>query len=113
MKSNRSFTFFPKDQKVNLPSTIILWLLFGTFGVHQFYLGNKKKGLYFLLTTGISNFLVIIAMSFKINWPLELWFKIYIGLIVFCAILGVPVYLLEPFTMVSQVRKANGDVNVL
>lgn len=59
--------FFPKEtnKKIRLDEAYIYLFFVGTFGVHQFYLGNKKRGYYLLATAGISHLLFIIYFTFK------------------------------------------------
>lgn len=34
--------------------TLLLWFFVGGFGVHQFYLGNNKRGIFFLILLGVA-----------------------------------------------------------
>ena len=102
-----SFEIFPKDKAKRFQDTLVCWFFLGTFGLHQFYLGNKKRGLYFLLTSGVSHFLLAIAINTKTIPRQGLPFKIYLGAIVLGYALGVPVLFWDLIRMPSHVRTAN------
>lgn len=67
----------------------VLWFFLGSLGIHKFYLGNTKMGIVYLLLSLIGWVTVYIL----IGW-------------VFLAILAI-LWLIDLFTLPSQVRTAN------
>jgi TM2 domain-containing membrane protein YozV len=99
--------FFPKENKIIRYQDALFYLIvLGTFGVHQFYLGNKKRGYYLLATCGISHLMVLTGTSFThyisglIN-PASALFIVFAGYA-----LGAPVWLYDLVTLDWQVKKA-------
>jgi len=85
-------------------------LIFGTFGAHQFYLSNKKKGLYLLATAGISQFLLFTSMKQSMFYgPSSLNDNIILWIAITGAVLGAPVWIWDLFTLHKQVRKINNE----
>lgn len=109
MTKNWKLEFFPKEKKLSYDNTFWSWLILGSFGVHQFYLGNKKKGFYLLSTSGLSHFLILLALCIKINWPKGIFLYVYLGIIILGAILGVPVLIWDLIKMRDQVKAVNRD----
>ena len=105
--------FFPSDKTKRFQDALICWFFLGTFGIHQFYLGNKKRGLYFLLTSGVSHFLVFSAISTKALHSDGPLLRLYFGVILLGYILGVPVLLWDLIRMPIHVKRANGEMHLL
>ena len=45
--------FMPQKSKCSKSTALILCLLFGWLGAHQYYVGNSKKGMLYLMTFGL------------------------------------------------------------
>ncbi|MBI2519479.1 MAG: TM2 domain-containing protein [Bdellovibrio sp.] len=97
------------DKSKRFQDVLVCWFFLGTIGMHQFYLGNKKRGLYLLFTSGLSHFLLFIGINTKAfhNQGMAL-IKLYLGIIILGYILGLPVLFWDLIRMPTQVRNANG-----
>lgn len=60
-------------------AAIVIAFLFGDLGIHQFYLGNKKKGILYLLLcwTGIPAILAIVDIIKYATTSKEEWGRLY------------------------------------
>lgn len=103
--------FFPKetDKQIRLDEAFVYLLLLGTFGLHHFYMKNKKRGYYLLATSGASHLLFIIYASSKT------WIHNYIdvGLVSYIFIgyfLALPLILWDFLTLPFQVMKKKGNI---
>ena len=106
MKEKSSFEFFPKEYEVRLLDAYICLLLLGTFGVHQFYLRNNKRGFYLLLTCGVSHLLILMGPIFQfLISKLGIWPALIFVLSGY--MMGVPAWLWDLFTLPRQVRNFN------
>lgn len=108
-----AFEWFPKDERIKLQDIFLLHLFLGTFGLHQFYLGNRKRGLYLFLTTGLSHLLVLSGITFNSASIEILGFKMIPLIISIGYIIGAPLWLYDLITLPIQVRKVNRDNNLL
>ena len=109
-EKDSGFQFFPKDNKkeLRLDEAYAQLLLFGTLGFHQFYLGNKKRGYYLLITCGISHLLLIIGKKLPLISALGWKNALIVALSGYA--LGAPVWLWDLFTLPWQVIKKKGNV---
>lgn len=112
-KKSRSWEFFPKEEVVRLQDAIIYWLLFGTFGAHQFYLGNKKRAYYLLATCGTSHLMVLLIPKLLPYLKMRLGFKFTLIVLLVGYALGVPVLIWDLITLPGQVRDKNGQADLL
>lgn len=80
-------------------------MVLGTFGVHQFYLGHKRRGYYLLITCGISHLMILLNPDF-IKYIFSVNAKVALVVILSGYILGVPVWLFDLVTLYWQVEKA-------
>lgn len=95
----------------------VLWILFGAIGMHQFYLGNTKRGLWYLglwILTIVCLFISLSTAGFDFSSPIteEIGDPTGFGLIVFIfggfvALILAVLLLCDLFTMPSQVREAD------
>jgi TM2 domain-containing membrane protein YozV len=114
MSDNKSaFEFFPKEKIIRLPDAFIYLLLFGTFGAHQFYLGNKKRAYYLLVTCGISHILVLFSSQIYPFLYLHLGVKLALATIFVGYALGAPVLIWDFITLSGQVRNKKGQADLL
>jgi len=110
---NKSFDFFPKEKNFRLQDAFIYWFLLGTFGVHQFYLRNKRRGCYLLITCGMSHLLILLIPKIYPALKMKLGFKLALIVILGGYILGAPVLLWDLLTLSSQVRDKKGQADLL
>lgn len=106
------FEFFPRDQKkeIRLDDAYAYLIFFGTFGVHQFYLGNKKRGYYLLVTCGISHLLLLFTNGLQVGPVIEvLGWKVALAISLFGYVLGAPVWLWDLVTLPWQVLNKKGN----
>ncbi len=59
--SQQTVYTLPVKEK-NLTVAYVLWLFFGVFGVHQFYLGNTGRGLLYLFTAAGFGIMLIVDL---------------------------------------------------
>ena len=104
-----SIDFFPREKAVRLQDAFIYLLLLGTFGVHQFYLGNKKRAYYLLSTCGASHLMVILAPKVLPLLNSFLAYETSISILLIGYALGAPVWIGDFITLPSLVRAKNGQ----
>ena len=89
---------FPENKKPRKSSVAYgLFLFFGTFGAHHFYLRNKKRGFYILIVT-----LITIATG-GVAAPSRTFLYTFVGSLV---LIG-PVLVYDVLTLWLQVRRFN------
>lgn len=99
--------FFPKENKIIRQLDAFFYLIvLGTFGVHQFYLGNKKRGYYLLATCGASHLMILTGPYFNRYLSTFMDHKLALGIVLVGYILGAPVWLFDLVTLYWQVEKA-------
>ena len=113
MSSNRSFEFFPRDKEIRLQDVLFYLLVGGTFGWHQFHLGNLKRAYYLFFTCGLSHLLVVISMFVGSFLVAHLGERLFFIILLSGYFLGVPVLIWDFITLSTQVRAANGQANLL
>ena len=102
-----SFEWFPKGSDENPVSTAyFLLIVLGTFGAHQFYFRNMRKGFFLLATGGISHLILIYIMNSDIKFEIlnrvDLLAPMLIGYV-----LCLPVLIWDIFTLRSQFNMIN------
>lgn len=104
--------FFPKEpnKQIRLDEAYIYLFFVGTFGVHQFYLGNKKRGYYLLATAGMSHLLFITYFTFK-KQVLHYVDAAAISYILIGYFLALPLLAWDLISLPFQVIKKKGDIN--
>jgi len=104
--------FFPKEpnKQVRLDEAYIYLFLFGTFGIHHFYLRNKKRGYYLLATSGLSHLLILFYSLFK-NTILHYIDISVINFILIGYFLALPLIVWDLFTLPFQVIKKKGNIS--
>lgn len=107
------FQWFPKTKELRSVDAFFYLILLGTFGAHQFYLGNKRRALYLLITCGISH-LFLILFSYTYPYFTNL-FGFKLGMLVLFSgyLLGAPVWIWDFITLTGQVRDKNGQADLL
>lgn len=60
-------------QSRSLAIAYLLWLLLGGFGVHRFYLGHTRSGLYMLGLCILSSILMVVAVGLLGYIALAIW----------------------------------------
>lgn len=111
--SDSKWEWFPKEKIIRYQDAFLLLLLAGTFGAHQFYLGNKKRGYYLLITCGISHGLLLFSSKIISLIGQHLSVKATVYVFFSGYILGAPVWLWDLVTLYKQVKVRNGQCNNL
>jgi|SRR5690606_2369443 len=103
--------FFPKEpsKQIRLDEAYVYWFLFGSLGVHHFYMGNKRRGCYLLATSGVSHILFIIYATFK-HQILHYIDIAAINYIFIGYFLALPLLVWDLFTLPFQVIKKKGNI---
>lgn len=110
MEKKSHFEFFPKDGPPRYKDAFVCWFILGVFGLHQFYLGNKRRGLY-LLVTGIVMF--FIPLTFLYSSGPTITGKYSLVAFLLGLVLNFPVFIWDLVTLSKQVRMKGGDLGAV
>lgn len=114
MKNDKpTLEFFPKDKELRIVDAFFYLMVFGTFGAHQFYLGNRRRAYYLLVTCGISHLSLLLSPIIYPHLKNGLGFKIAMLTLFAGYFLGVPVLIWDFITLSSQVRNKKGQADLL
>lgn len=115
-KKDVYYEFFPKKQseEMRLDEAYVFLLLFGTLGAHQFYLGNRKRGYYLLLTCGISHLIILFTWGLSLTpFISHIGWKIPFALMFSGYALGSPILAWDLLTLPWQVLRKKGNTTSL
>ena len=93
----------------------VLWILFGAIGMHQFYLGNTKRGYWYLglwIPIAIYDFAILFPSGYSFAFSDSTQNLSTIGIILLLlvgvlALILVGFLLYDLFTIPRQIREAN------
>ena len=108
MENEKDFEFFPKDQNPRVYDAYLCLILLGTFGVHQFYIGNKRRGKYLLLSCGFSHALIFLMPFYYFTLSKQVTTSVLLSFMFAGYAIAIPVLLWDLVTLPKQI---NGRVN--
>lgn len=105
------FVWFPKDYEIRLTDAFYCWLFLGIIGGHQIYLRNKNKAIFYLVTCGFTDLMILLAPLTGPKLYSVLGMKGAAIFIFSGYLIALPFWIWDGITLHSQVRNKAGMIN--